>query len=317
MNFTDVDDRTILESNKAGRAAARVHRPLHRGVPRGRRALGLEPIEDTPRATDEVNLRAMSDMVAALEQQRPHLPQRRLDLLQDRDAARSTASWRGSITPASSRARASTRDKYEKENARDFVLWKATQPGEPTWDFGVGPGRPGWHIECSAMALRLLGEAPIDIHCGGVDLIFPHHENEIAQAEGATRQPFSRVLVPRRASPHGRRREDVEVARQRLQRPGRPRRRAIAPRRCATCCSRCTTASSCKFSWRRSPQCDEALKRLMDFLARLDTRRPRRATHAGDRRAPGRGARRLPAHMLADVNAPGALGVALRPGARR
>ena len=83
-------------------------------------------------------------------------------------------------------------DKYDKENARDFVLWKATQPGEPTWDFGVGPGRPGWHIECSAMALRMLGEPPIDIHCGGVDLIFPHHENEIAQAEGATKQQFSR-----------------------------------------------------------------------------------------------------------------------------
>ena len=83
-------------------------------------------------------------------------------------------------------------DKYDKENARDFVLWKATQPGEPTWDFGIGPGRPGWHIECSAMALRMLGEAPIDIHCGGIDLVFPHHENEIAQAEGATKQPFSR-----------------------------------------------------------------------------------------------------------------------------
>ena len=83
-------------------------------------------------------------------------------------------------------------DKYEKEDARDFVLWKATKPGEPTWDPGVGPGRPGWHIECSAMALRLLGEPPIDIHCGGVDLIFPHHENEIAQSEGATGKEFSR-----------------------------------------------------------------------------------------------------------------------------
>ena len=83
-------------------------------------------------------------------------------------------------------------DEYSKDDARDFVLWKATKEGEPTWDVGCGPGRPGWHIECSAMALRLLDGAPIDIHAAGVDLIFPHHENEIAQAEGATKQTFSR-----------------------------------------------------------------------------------------------------------------------------
>ena len=73
-----------------------------------------------------------------------------------------------------------------------FLLWKATKEGEPTWDPGIGPGRPGWHIECSAMALRILGEPPIDIHAGGVDLIFPHHENEIAQAEGLESGPFAR-----------------------------------------------------------------------------------------------------------------------------
>ena len=83
-------------------------------------------------------------------------------------------------------------DDYAKENARDFALWKASGPGEPSWDFGIGPGRPGWHIECSAMALRLLDGAPIDIHAGGVDLIFPHHENEIAQSEGSTDEIFSR-----------------------------------------------------------------------------------------------------------------------------
>ena len=86
-------------------------------------------------------------------------------------------------------------DEYSKDDARDFVLWKATKPGEPTWDVGAGPGRPGWHLECSAMALRLLGEPPIDIHAGGIDLIFPHHENEIAQSEGATKQPFSRFWL--------------------------------------------------------------------------------------------------------------------------
>ena len=106
-------------------------------------------------------------------------------------------------------------DTYAKQDARDFVLWKATKPGEPTWDCGCGPGRPGWHIECSAMALRLLGEPPIDIHGGGIDLIFPHHENEIAQAEGATGTPFVALLGARRV-PEPRQREDVEVARQRL-----------------------------------------------------------------------------------------------------
>ena len=86
-------------------------------------------------------------------------------------------------------------DTYAKEDARDFVLWKAAKPGEPTWTIVDPPGRPGWHLECSAMALRLLGEPPIDIHAGGIDLIFPHHENEIAQSEGATGRPFSRFWV--------------------------------------------------------------------------------------------------------------------------
>jgi cysteinyl-tRNA synthetase len=86
-------------------------------------------------------------------------------------------------------------DSYAKEDARDFVLWKATKPDEPSWDFVDPPGRPGWHLECSAMALRLLGQSPIDIHAGGIDLIFPHHENEIAQSEGATGKQFSRFWM--------------------------------------------------------------------------------------------------------------------------
>ncbi|HEY7545012.1 MAG TPA: cysteine--tRNA ligase, partial [Blastocatellia bacterium] len=81
-------------------------------------------------------------------------------------------------------------DEYEKADARDFVLWKATkEEGEPGWDSPFGEGRPGWHLECSAMSMKYLGES-FDIHCGGVDLIFPHHENEIAQSEGATSRPF-------------------------------------------------------------------------------------------------------------------------------
>jgi cysteinyl-tRNA synthetase len=80
-------------------------------------------------------------------------------------------------------------DEYGKEDVRDFVLWKGVKPGEPAWDSPWGPGRPGWHVECSAMSMKYLGES-FDLHCGGVDLIFPHHENEIAQSESATARPF-------------------------------------------------------------------------------------------------------------------------------
>jgi cysteinyl-tRNA synthetase len=83
-------------------------------------------------------------------------------------------------------------DEYEKADARDFVLWKAPkEEDEPRWETPYGEGRPGWHLECSAMSMKYLGES-FDIHCGGVDLIFPHHENEIAQSEGATGKPFVR-----------------------------------------------------------------------------------------------------------------------------
>jgi len=82
-------------------------------------------------------------------------------------------------------------DEYEKDAARDFALWKACKPGEQSWNTALGCGRPGWHIECSAMAMKYLGES-LDLHCGGEDLMFPHHENEIAQSESATGKPFAR-----------------------------------------------------------------------------------------------------------------------------
>jgi cysteinyl-tRNA synthetase len=85
-------------------------------------------------------------------------------------------------------------DEYEKADARDFALWKAPKEGEPFWPTSMGPGRPGWHIECSVMAIKYLGET-LDIHVGGVDLVFPHHENEIAQSESLTGKPFSRFWL--------------------------------------------------------------------------------------------------------------------------
>jgi cysteinyl-tRNA synthetase len=85
-------------------------------------------------------------------------------------------------------------DEYEKADARDFALWKAPKEGEPAWETAIGPGRPGWHIECSVMAIKYLGET-LDIHAGGIDLVFPHHENEIAQSESLTGKPFARFWL--------------------------------------------------------------------------------------------------------------------------
>jgi len=85
-------------------------------------------------------------------------------------------------------------DEYEKDSARDFALWKAAKPGETSWETAIGRGRPGWHIECSAMAMEYLGES-FDLHAGGEDLIFPHHENEIAQSESVTHKEFARIWM--------------------------------------------------------------------------------------------------------------------------
>ena len=194
MNFTDVDDRTIVESQKAGLPLRDYTGQYIEAFLDDAATLGLESVEETPRATDEANIQAMSDMIAALETN-GHTYRSdgsiyfKIETLPD--YGKLAHLDHAGIQPC---ARIDA-DRYEKEDARDFVLWKATTPDEPTWDCGVGPGRPGWHIECSAMALRLLGGAPIDIHTGGVDLIFPHHENEIAQAEGATGTLFSRFWV--------------------------------------------------------------------------------------------------------------------------
>jgi cysteinyl-tRNA synthetase len=194
MNFTDVDDRTIAGAQKAGmdlRAYTEQYITMFR---EDTRALGLEEIEDMPRATDEANLRAMSDMVLALDKNGHTYRSDGSIYFKISTMASYGRLARLDIEGMKPGARVDS-DSYAKEDARDFVLWKATKPGEPTWDFGTGPGRPGWHIECSAMALRLLDDPPIDIHAGGVDLIFPHHENEIAQSEGATGKPFSRFWV--------------------------------------------------------------------------------------------------------------------------
>jgi cysteinyl-tRNA synthetase len=196
-------------------------------------------------------------------------------------------------------------DEYEKEDARDFVLWKASKPGEPSWDAGVGPGRPGWHIECSAMALRLLGEPPIDIHAGGIDLVFPHHENEIAQSECATGRQFARVWV------HF---EHLLVEDQKMSKslgnyhtiPD-----VVAKgHRASTLRYLLLSAhyrSRLNFTWAGMAQAEEAIRRWTDFLARLEavtvsTAHPELA----DRLAAARDA--FDAAMRDDLNTASALG---------
>jgi len=306
MNFTDVDDRTIAESRKAGVPLREYTDRFIAAYLEDAAMLGLEQVEEHPRATDEPNLRAMSEMIAALERN-GHAYRSEgsiyFKIASLPDYGKLARLDHGGIKPG---ARIET-DKYDKENARDFVLWKATQPDEPTWDFGVGPGRPGWHIECSAMALRLLGDAPIDIHCGGVDLIFPHHENEIAQAEGATHQQFSRfwfhvehllmddgekmskslgnVFTVRDIVAHGHRASALRYLLLSVH-----------------------YRKQLKFSWQSLAQSEEALKRLMDFLARLDRVAKPQAHPAVEARVAE--ARRAFGEMIeADLNAPGALGV--------
>ncbi len=194
MNFTDVDDRTIAGAQKAGMGLRAYTDQYVAAFREDARALGLEDVEEMPRATDEANLRAMADLIASLDR-RGH-------------TYRSDGSiyFKISTLPAYGRLARLDRegmkpgarvdaDTYAKEDARDFVLWKAARSGEPSWDLVDPPGRPGWHLECSAMALRLLDSPPIDLHAGGVDLIFPHHENEIAQSEAATGKPFCRFWV--------------------------------------------------------------------------------------------------------------------------
>jgi cysteinyl-tRNA synthetase len=195
MNFTDVDDRTIAGARSAGMNLRQYTDQFIAAFHDDARALGLEPVEETPRATDEANLRAMADLILAL---------RANGHTYTSDSSIyfkiSTLEGYGRLARLDQEAmKPGARvdsDNYTKQDVRDFVLWKGARADEPSWmPDGLPDGRPGWHIECSAMALRLLGEPPIDIHGGGIDLIFPHHENEIAQSEGATGKPFARFWV--------------------------------------------------------------------------------------------------------------------------
>ncbi|MEO5580882.1 MAG: cysteine--tRNA ligase [Gemmatimonadaceae bacterium] len=193
MNLTDVDDKIIKRAGERGLTITEVTEPVVDTFHADRAFLRIEDAEEYPKATEHIA--EMIDLVARLI---------------DRGVAYQAED--GSVYFAIARfegygrlSRLDTReiktgarvaqDDYTKENAQDFALWKAAKDEDESagaaWDSPWGRGRPGWHLECSAMAMRYLGPS-MDIHCGGVDLVFPHHEDEIAQSEGATGKTFSR-----------------------------------------------------------------------------------------------------------------------------
>ena len=190
MNFTDVDDKIILRANQQGVDPFQLAEGYIREFAQNLQDLNVLPATINPRATQEIpQIIAMieglvergfaypagGDVYFRVEKDPNygHLSGRRLDDMQ---------------------AGARIEIDEQKENPMDFALWKAAKPGEPAWQSPWGMGRPGWHIECSAMNLHHLGEQ-IDIHGGGNDLVFPHHENEIAQTESLTGKPFARYWV--------------------------------------------------------------------------------------------------------------------------
>ena len=267
MNFTDVDDRTIAGALKAGVPLREYTNQWIDAFLQDARALGLEDVEERPRATDQENLDAMAQLVRSLEANGhtyradgsvyfkiATLPQYGRLARLDHDGLKAGARVDS--------------DNYDKDNARDFVLWKATKPEEPGWDFGFGMGRPGWHLECSAMALRLLDEPPIDIHCGGIDLVFPHHENEIAQSEGATNKPFVRfwmhvehlLLDEAKMSKSLGNVFNLPDIQAKGYRPSTLRYLLLSTH----------YRKQLKFSWDTMDQAEESVRRLADFVERLD-----------------------------------------------
>jgi len=193
MNITDVDDKTIAGAEREGMSLGEFTSRYTEDFFEDLATLRIQPAWEYPRATEHIA--AMHEIIAALLE-KGHAYENDGSVYFDISSYPRYGRLSG-IVPAAENSCAYSRldaDEYELEDARDFVLWKAAREGEPSWDSPWGPGRPGWHIECSAMSREFLGDT-LDMHLGGVDLIFPHHENEIAQSEAATGVEFVRYWV--------------------------------------------------------------------------------------------------------------------------
>jgi cysteinyl-tRNA synthetase len=190
MNITDVDDKIIARASENKKSLQEFADQYIQFFFEDFDALGAERPEEILRATEHIP--EMVELIKRLGASRHTYQSEGSTYFRiasfDKYGRLSKMKFEGNVAGASERVDA---DEYDKENARDFVLWKAAKQGEPFWETELGEGRPGWHIECSAMSMTALDET-FDIHAGGVDLIFPHHENEIAQSEGATGKPFVR-----------------------------------------------------------------------------------------------------------------------------
>jgi cysteinyl-tRNA synthetase len=195
MNLTDVDDKTIAGARRAGLPLREYTDQYAQAFFDDLATLNVEPAWKYPRATEHIQ--QMLDLVSTLLE-KGHAYEVEGSVYFDISSFSGYGKLSGVSPDSEARDSAFGRlegDQYEREEVGDFALWKAQkEPDEPAWDSPWGPGRPGWHIECSAMSMQYLGTT-LDIHNGGIDLRFPHHENEIAQSEAATGQPFVRYWL--------------------------------------------------------------------------------------------------------------------------
>jgi cysteinyl-tRNA synthetase len=191
MNITDIDDKTIANAMKAGVSLEAYTGKYTEAFFEDLDTLYIQRAECYPRATEHIP--EMVDLIRRLRE-RGRLYESKGSIYFKIDTFPGYGRL-SRIDPsgAAGQARIDS-DEYEKDNPRDFAVWKSRRGDEPFWDTELGKGRPGWHLECSAMSMKYLGET-FDIHTGGVDNIFPHHENEIAQSEGATGKPFVRYWL--------------------------------------------------------------------------------------------------------------------------
>ena len=196
MNLTDVDDKTIRDSQKEGKGLKEFTEFYAEKFFEDIKLLNILPPDKFTKATD--NIKEMVELTQRLMQKGLAYQSGDGSIYFDIKKFKNYGQLSG-VDMEEQKENASGRiktDEYEKDNVQDFALWKAWDPkdGEVFWETELGKGRPGWHIECSAMSMKFLGEE-FDIHTGGVDLIFPHHENEIAQSEGATGKQFVRYWL--------------------------------------------------------------------------------------------------------------------------